>query len=263
MKLINSKYYLFLIILLSLGFSTPILSIAQDKEIRKELRIGNKFYKKDSLAAAEVAYRKALALNPEDSIAMYNLANVLLKTKRSDEAAQLYQKLQEKMQRGTDAWADLKHNSGNLFMANKKYAEAIEQYKESLRTRPNDDETRYNLVLAQKLLEKQQQNGGGKDNKQDQNKDDQKDKDKKDQDKDKDKQQQQDKDKKDQQQPQDDDKDKKNKAQQQPSNAPEKMSKDNAEKILKAFLEDEKKTQEKVNKAKAKQDSPRPSKKNW
>lgn len=43
----------------------------------------------------------------------------------------------------------------------------------SLRNNPKDDETRYNLALAQKLLKDQQQNQQNQDQNQDQNKDDQ------------------------------------------------------------------------------------------
>ena len=61
-------------------------------------------------------------------------------------------------------------------MNEERYKEAVEAYKNALRNDPTDDETRYNLALAKKLLEDQQQEGGddGDDkNKEDQNKDDQ------------------------------------------------------------------------------------------
>ena len=53
-------------------------------------------------------------------------------------------------------------------MQEKKYDQAINAYKNALRRNPNDDETRYNLAVAQKNLKKEQQNQ--KDNK-DKNKD--------------------------------------------------------------------------------------------
>ena len=75
--------------------------------------------------------------------------------------------------------AEAYHNIGNAMMETKNYQRAVDAYKNSLRNNPNDDETRYNLAVAQKLLEKEKQ-----ENKDDKNKDnkDKKDKDKKDKD---------------------------------------------------------------------------------
>lgn len=50
----------------------------------------------------------------------------------------------------------------------------MEAYKESLRNNPKDDETRYNLALAQKLLKDQEQNQQNQDQNQDQNKEQEK-----------------------------------------------------------------------------------------
>ena len=47
------------------------------------------------------------------------------------------------------------HNLGNAQMQQKKYKEAIESYKKSLRINPNDIETRYNLSEAIRKLKKQ------------------------------------------------------------------------------------------------------------
>ena len=118
---------------------------------------------------------------------------------------------------------------GVIFHSQKDNAKAVEAYKESLRNNPKDDETRYNLALAQKQLQDQQQN-------QDQNQD----QDKQDQQKEQDKQQDQ---QKDQQQNQD--------QQQQPSQPEKKdneMSKENAEQLLNSVMQDEKDVQDKVKK---------------
>ncbi len=118
---------------------------------------------------------------------------------------------------------------GVIFHSQKDYAKAVEAYKESLRNNAKDDETRYNLALAQKQLQDQQQN-------QDQNQD----QDKQDQQKEQDKQQDQ---QKDQQQNQD--------QQQQPSQPEKKdneMSEENAEQLLNSVMQDEKDVQDKVKK---------------
>ncbi|MDO4789698.1 MAG: tetratricopeptide repeat protein [Porphyromonas sp.] len=238
--------YILVPVLFAMSFSNETFA---QKKVRQEVRKGNKAYKKENYTDAEVAYRKALTITPTDSTAMYNLAATLLQTKRGEEAFDLYKKLTEVVQKRGNASADVHHNLGVMLMAQKKYAEAIELYKESLRARPTDNETRYNLILAQKLL--QQENKGGES----QDKNDQQQEDKKEQEKNQNNKEKPNED------PQDNDK--KDRAQEQPSNAQEKMSKDNAEKILKAFLEDEKKTQEKVNKAQSQQTNRKRADKNW
>ncbi|MFA6580486.1 MAG: tetratricopeptide repeat protein, partial [Paludibacter sp.] len=125
------------------------------------------------------------------------------------------------------------HNIGNALLSDKKIEQSIEAYKKSLKITPQDNDTRYNLAYAQALLKKQQQNKDkNKDNK-DKNKD--KKKDKQDQKKDQKKDQNKDQ-KKDQKQDQ-------KQQQQQP-----RMTKENAQQMLDALMQDEKNTQDKVKK---------------
>jgi hypothetical protein len=120
---------------------------------------------------------------------------------------------------------------GVILQSAKQYPQCIEAYKQSLRNNPKDDETRYNLALAQKLLKDQQQNQDQNQDQQDQ-KQDQKD-DKQDQNKD---QQQDQQDKKEQQPPQ------------QQQQQKDEMSKENAQQLLNAVMQDEKNVQDKMKK---------------
>lgn len=52
--------------------------------------------------------------------------------------------------------AALYHNIGNCNMAEKNYAEAVENYKNALRLDPSDEQTRYNLAEAKRRLKKQE-----------------------------------------------------------------------------------------------------------
>ena len=120
------------------------------------------------------------------------------------------------------------------------FDEAIEAYKNALRLNPKDDEARYNLELCKKQQKKQQdkKNQDKQDQKKDQNgKDEKKEKDKKDQKQDKQKQQQQ------QQKPQ--------------------MSKENAEQLLNAAMQEEKNTQQRIKKAQQQHQQKRRLQKNW
>ena len=118
---------------------------------------------------AEVNYRKALEVNPKSTVSMYNLGNTLSQQQKFQDAMEQYVAA-GKIEKDKMKLAHIYHNMGVLFQAGKDYAKAVEAYKMSLRNNPADDETRYNLALAQKMLKDQQQN---QDQNQDQNKDQQ------------------------------------------------------------------------------------------
>ena len=202
-------------------------ALAQEKTDRDYLRSGNKLYNDSLFIKAEVDYRKALEINPKSTDAMFNLANTLLMQQKAKEAMEQYQSV-SKIEKDKDKLAQIYHNMGVILQSGKQYPQCIEAYKESLRNNPKDDETRYNLALAQKLLKDQQQDQ----QKQDQQQQQEQKEDKQDQNKD-----QQEQDQKDQQQNQ----------QQQQQNKNE-MSKENAQQLLNAVMQDEKNVQDKVKK---------------
>lgn len=235
------------------AFAFCIGTVSAQKAERQNVREGNKLYQTEKYTEAEIAFRKGLEVNPRSTEGTYNLGNALYKQKKFPEAAEQYQLVAgqgEKMietPEGKARLAHVYHNVGNIGMQSKEYAKSVEAYKQSLRLNPKDDETRYNLALAQKLLQDQQNQ---QDQSQDQNKDKQEDQDKKD-----DQEQKQD-----QQQQQEDKKEDKTQDQQQQN---EQMSQDNAQQMLDAFLQDEKDTQEKVKKAQAQQQQRRKTEKEW
>ena len=201
-------------------------AFAQEKTDRDYLRSGNKLYNDSLFIKAEVDYRKALELNPKSTDAMFNLANALLMQQKAKEAMEQYESV-SKIEKDKEKLAQIYHNMGIILQSSKQLPQCIEAYKESLRNNPKDDETRYNLALAQKQLKDQQQNQQNQDQQQQQQ--EQKE-DKQDQNKD---QQEQNQDQ--QQQPQ----------QQQNKNE---MSKENAQQLLNAVMQDEKNVQDKVKK---------------
>ena len=203
-------------------------ALAQEKTNRDYLRSGNKLYNDSLFIKAEVDYRKALELNPKSTDAMFNLANALLMQQKAKEAMEQYESV-SKIEKDKEKLAQIYHNMGVILQSSKQLPQCIEAYKESLRNNPKDDETRYNLALAQKQLKDQQQDQQNQDQQQQQQ--EQKE-DKQDQNKD-----QQEQDQKDQQQNQ----------QQQQQNKNE-MSKENAQQLLNAVMQDEKNVQDKVKK---------------
>ncbi|RGM46917.1 MULTISPECIES: tetratricopeptide repeat protein [Bacteroides] len=215
------KKYIGMVLLLLTAVS---VSVSAQKAERDFIRKGNRLFKDSVYVNAEVNYRKALDVNPKSTVSMYNLGNTLTEQNKLEEAMEQYVGA-TKVEKNKDNLAQIYHNMGVIFQSQKDYAKAVEAYKESLRNNPKDNETRYNLVLAQKLLKDQQQN---QNQNQDQNKQDQQ-QDKKDQNK------------QDQQQKQD----------QQPQQSEKKnneMSKENAEQLLNSVMQDEKDVQDKVKK---------------
>ena len=65
------------------------------------------------------------------------------------------------------------HNLGNTYMQKEDYQNAVNSFKQALLNNPDDEETRYNYVLAKELLKNQNQNNknDNKDNKDNQDKD--------------------------------------------------------------------------------------------
>lgn len=196
----------------------PICSLAQEES--KDVRKGNKFYENEKYVESEIEYRKGLEKNQKSFEGTFNLGNSLYRQEKYPEAAQQFQ--------NATAYANDKkrlaasyHNMGNALLKAQKIQESIDAYKQALKANPNDDETRTNLAYAQTLLQQQQQN------QQQQEQENQ--------------QQQQNENRQQQQQQEQQEQQEQQNQQQQ-----EGMSKENAEQILNALLQDEKDVQDKV-----------------
>ena len=131
----------------------PKIKLAEKQILRK----GNDLFNQKRFVDAEVKYKKALQKNPYYETAGYNLGNAVYEQQRYEEALPQYE-LVAKSSRDPETRANSYHNAGNVMMKKKDYAKAIDAYKKSLILDPKDEETRYNLALAQKLLKDQQQN---------------------------------------------------------------------------------------------------------
>lgn len=161
-------------ILLKLLFSVVFLfsilpaSAQQDaekaaREARKYMSEAKEALEEEDFASAEANYRKAISKDPANAAARYNLGNLYHNKELTGEAlerdSQAAKIAEEKPLKHKSF-----HNKGNAYMAQKKYPEAIEAYKDALRNDPNDDETRYNLALAKKMWEQEKQDGGSDNN---------------------------------------------------------------------------------------------------
>lgn len=218
-----------------------IASVAFAQNDRDYIRSGNRLYRSKSFDKAEVEYRKAVSANAENPQAVYNLGCSMMMQQKDSVAIQYFERA-SKLETNKLRRAKSNHNIGVILQNHKMYDKAIEAYKQALRDNPNDDETRYNLALCKKLLKNNPDN-----NKQNKNQDKDKNQDKnKDENKDNDKDKDKNKDKKDQQNPP----------------PQEQMSKDNAEQLLNAAMQNEKQTQQRLQKAMQQPRKTR-SQKNW
>lgn len=153
-------------ILLLLGLCVSLCSVFAQKVERNYIRKGNRLYNDSSYIDAEINYRKALEINPKSTVSMYNLGNSLIYQQKNKDALEQYVSA-SKMEKDKSKLSYIYHNIGVLFQRDKNYKQAIEAYKKALINNPKDDETRYNLSLAQKLLKDEQDN---KENNQKENK---------------------------------------------------------------------------------------------
>lgn len=238
-----------IIFLVTAGFAS------QAQNERKFIREGNKYYEsamEDSTRIdtvqfnrAEIEYRKAIEKKPEDPKWNFNLADALYKQMKFEESAEMFKDLAERATNKVEKSRAL-HNLGNSMLMNNKLDESIEAYKEALRNNPEDLETKYNLLYAMNMKKKQEEQQK-KDQEQNKDKDKNKDQDKdKDQNKDQNKDQEKNKDQQDQQD--------------QPQN---KISKQNAEQMLQALENTEKKIQEKVKQVQALKAKTKKVEKDW
>ena len=220
-----------LILLVLMGFIS-----AYGQNERKVIRDGVRAYENEEFGEAEVQFRKAENINQESYEAEFNTGAALYGQEKYEETVKQYQSLLDQTD-DAGKTAQIWHNIGNSLLEAQQYAPSIEAYKNSLRLNPSDEDTRYNLAYAkQKLNEQQQQN---QDQEQDKDKD-------QDQNQDQDQDQQQDQNQ-DQQQDQGDDQ--QDRQDQQP--VPQEISKEDAERMLKAIQQQEKDVKEKVDKKKA------------
>lgn len=163
-------YFLLLAVLL---VPQPFTAGAQNKDLVKKdlLHSGNKMYKRAQYAAADSLYTAAVAVDTTYATGWYNLGNSLYLGGENDQAKAAWMRSLLNTAQEDDR-ADILYNLGGVEMDKKNYAEAIKLYKDALRREPTDEKARYNLALAQELLE-DQQNQQDQNQNNDQNKDDQ------------------------------------------------------------------------------------------
>ena len=227
-----------LILILIITFIGTATVSADNRQSRKHIRKGNTLFRSDKRKEALVDYVKAVRADTTNARALYNLSTSMFpaawRNVQENQRDTMINYFKAAAQQETNPYrkAQAYHNMGVVLQGAHDFKNAIEAYKEALRNNPNDDETRYNLVLCQRQL-KNDGNGGQS-------------------------QQQQQQDEQDQQQQQQQQEQEQQQQQQEPP-----MSKENAEQLLNAAMQQEKQTQQRMQEAKQQQSKRRRIEKNW
>lgn len=234
-------------------FATDLCAQVDKKDVRR----GNRDFRKENFREAEIDYRKALVKDSVSIAANYNLASTLYRQGDMEQAEKVMKRIEDVIGESPSK-SDYYYNLGDIALAKKDYHAAVDAFKKSLVVNPSDLDAKENYIYAKKKLEQQNQQ-----NQQNQNKDN---KDNKDQDQNKD-QNNKDQSNKDNSN-QDDNKDNNggNDRQQNPGQNSEnqpKITPQAAQQMLQAIQAKEKETQDKVKKEKAKALKNKQKDKNW
>ena len=235
-----------------------IPAMSADAQVdKKDVRRGNRDFRKENYREADIDYRKALLKDSTSVAANYNLASVLYRQGDMEQAGTTLDRIKETAP-ATESSADYWYNRGDVALGMKDYQTAVDAFAKSLMIRPEDMEAKENFIYAKKMLENQQNQQNQDQNQQDQNQNNDHNK-VQNQDKNNDQNKDQNKD----QQNQDQNDDRQNQDKQNQQGQEPKLSPQAAQQMLQAIQAKEKETQEKVKEEKAKALKSRQKEKNW
>ena len=231
---------------------------------KRDVRRGNRDFRKENFKEADIDYRKALVKDSTSVAANYNLANTLFRQGDMEQAKKMLERVKDSAP-ATESAADYYFNLGDVAIALQDWQGAVDALEQSLLINSDDLQAKENYIYAKKKLENQQnQQDQNQDQNQDQQNQDQQNQDQNDQ------QDQNNEDKKDQEQKDDNqnqnDQNKDQQDQQKPQQSQgqePKISPQAAQQMLQAIQAKEKETQDKVNKEKAEALKSRQKEKNW
>ena len=208
--------------------------------LKGKVDAGNGLYNKGSFDGALSKYQDAQIDEPENPVLHFNSGDAHYKMEKYEEAVKEYEKASYSKDIGLQAKSY--YNIGNSLYKSGKMPEAIQYYQKCLELNPKDQDAKYNIEFVRKKIKEQidknkQEGKEGQDKKE--NKQEQKSKEGKDNKDKKEQKQQQAKEAKENK----DNKDRKDKKEGEEKK--DKMSREDAERILKAINEDEKRSLDK------------------
>ncbi|MGN1221377.1 MAG: tetratricopeptide repeat protein [Candidatus Cryptobacteroides sp.] len=230
---------------------------------KKDVRRGNRDFRKENYKEADIDYSKALVKDSMSVAANYNIASTMYRMGEMDQAAKAMDRIRDVAPADENA-ASYWFNRGDIAIAREDWQGAVDAFKQSLILNPDDIDAKENYIYAKKKLQDQQnnqdQNNQDQDN-QDQNNQDQNNQDNKNDQNQDNKDNQDDQENKDNQDNQDN-RNQPDNSDNQPQSKPQ-ITPQAAQQMLQAIQAKEKETQDKVNKEKAKALKSRQKEKNW
>ncbi|HMQ05753.1 MAG TPA: tetratricopeptide repeat protein [Saprospiraceae bacterium] len=139
----------------------------------QHIRKGNRFYNEQQFDKAEEEYRRAMEKDPSVK-SRFNLGNTLYHQQRFEEAIQNYDAAALKVE-PNDKAADVWYNRGNAHLSAGEYKESIQAYKNTLNHRPGDLDAINNLFIARMMKQQQEQQQNQQKQQQDRNDQDEED----------------------------------------------------------------------------------------
>lgn len=139
------------ILLLCIGFSSWVFS----QSWKDSLISARNQYKQGNYAGAFKTYQYIKKTAPKKIDLTAEIAQAAYKSQLYETAEKMYNQSGGKYAPSVQK-AKTYHNLGNSKLKQKKYDEAIQAYRESLRNNPADEETRYNLAKAMKTQKNEQ-----------------------------------------------------------------------------------------------------------
>ena len=250
-------------ILVALLVALMLVPEASAQVDRREVRAGNRDFRKENYREADIDYRKALVKDSTSEAANYNLAGNLYRQGDMEQARKMLEAIKESAP-ATESAADYYYNMGDVAIALQDWQAAVDAFEQSLLRNPGDLNAKENYIYAKKKLQEQQNQDQNQDQNNDQNNDQNQDQNKDDQNKN-DQNDDQDKkdDQKDNQQDQNQDQNKDQQKNQNQQQDQPKITPQAAQQMLQAIQAKEKETQDKVNKEKAEALKARQKDKNW
>ena len=134
------KFYLLL-------FNCILFFFSSAQAEKNKLIEGNIFFKNGDFTNAEKKYNESLKIKKNYTKASFNLGNTYYRQQKFKESENQFNNLINSTN-NKDTLSGIYHNLGNSFLRQKNYKEAVAAYKNAMKLKSTDEETRYKIGRA-------------------------------------------------------------------------------------------------------------------
>ncbi len=136
-----------------IGLFLLAVMAVQAQTVEKQIRKGNRQYRKGDFTEAEVQYRKALEIKSTSAEAQFNLGDALYQQENYKDAMDAFQRVLE-MTPDFKLKSQAVFNMGNCQLVQERYYDAFNLYKVALKFNPDNADALYNLEYCRAHLVK-------------------------------------------------------------------------------------------------------------